>query len=258
MNEERINHLKEIAKQLPDKPGIYVMRGETGEVIYVGKALSLRKRVKSYFLSIQKHNPKTKQLVKHIRDIEVFVLKSEVEALLLECRFIKEFRPRYNILMKDDKSYPMVKITQQYQFPRLEITRLKKPDGSVYFGPFSDSGALKQTVHLLNRALGLRTCRVPDPNQNTCRHCMDYTLGHCRAPCIGRISENDYRANIGEAAKILSGRSKGLLRTLKRKMQKASETLDFENAAFYRDCLHALNAVLGTRTGPCHEIQENA
>ncbi|MDP8219151.1 MAG: excinuclease ABC subunit UvrC [Candidatus Theseobacter exili] len=256
MNELLVRKLKEIANELPDRPGIYLMRGEMGEVLYVGKARALKKRVKSYFVNIAKHHPKTKQLVEHIRDIEVHVLKSEEEALLLECRYIKEFRPRYNVLLKDDKTYPMVKITEQHKFPRLEITRFVKPDGSNYLGPFSDSGALRRTVHLLNRVLGLRTCTVTEPNQRTCQHCLDFTLGNCKGPCIGNISEKEYREHVLEASRILAGRSKDLLRVLRKKMENASEALDFEKAAGFRDSLNALNTVMGTHTGPVMKFKK--
>ena len=187
---------------LPDKPGVYLMHDKEGKVIYVGKAVVLKNRVRSYFRNLASHTPKVKAMVAKIADIETIVTSSEVEALILECNLIKKYRPRYNIMLKDDKTYPYLKVTVNEEFPRLYVTRRQLRDGARYYGPYADAGAMHATVKLLRSMFPMRTCR----KMNTERPCLNYHIKRCLAPCAGLVSREEYGSMIKAVCMVLDGR----------------------------------------------------
>ena len=188
---------------LPDKPGVYLMHDEHGKVIYVGKAVVLKNRVRSYFRNLASHTVKVKALVSKVAEIETIVTDSEVEALILECNLIKKYRPRYNIMLKDDKTYPYLKVTMAEDFPRIYVTRRLIRDGSKYYGPYADAGAMHATVKLLRTMFPLRTCR----KMNQERPCLQYHIKRCLAPCAGLVSKEEYGAMIRSVCMVLDGRT---------------------------------------------------
>ncbi|GEA14751.1 UvrABC system protein C [Moorella sp. E308F] len=232
--------LEEKLARLPDHPGVYLMRDAKGEIIYVGKAASLKNRVRSYFRG--QHPPRTQVLVSHIADFEYILTDNEVEALILECNLIKEHRPRYNVSLKDDKSYPYIKITTQEQFPRLQITRSLVRDGSRYFGPYTNVGALRETLKLLRGLFPVRTCRET-PLQHRSRPCLNAHINRCLAPCSGKVSPEAYREAVDNIILFLEGKHTTLVKELKEKMEAAAERLEFEKAARLRDQLRAVQEV---------------
>lgn len=221
---------------LPEKPGVYLMRDAAGKVIYVGKAVVLKNRVRSYFRNLAAHSPKVRIMVSKIAEIETIVTSSEIEALILECNLIKKYRPRYNISLKDDKSYPYLKVTLQEDFPRLFVTRRVSKDGAKYYGPYADAGAMHATVKLLRNLFPLRTCR----KMNVDRPCLNYHIKRCLAPCTGLVSKSSYRQMIKSVCMVLDGRTAELERDLKQQMQEAAENYAFEDAARLRDQLQAV------------------
>lgn len=221
---------------LPDRPGVYLMRDEKGKIIYVGKAVILKNRVRSYFRESAAHAPKVRALVSKVRDLETIVTDNELEALILECNLIKEHRPRYNISLKDDKSYPYLKVTLQEDFPRIYVTRRVLRDGAKYYGPFADAGALHSSVKLVGEMFPLRNCR----KMNTTRPCLQYHIKRCLAPCAGFVSPKDYGEMIKSVLMLLEGRTGKLLQELKKRMNSASEAYEFEEAARLRDQLQAV------------------
>ena len=221
---------------LPDKPGVYLMHDKEGKVIYVGKAVVLKNRVRSYFRNLASHTPKVKAMVAKIADIETIVTSSEVEALILECNLIKKYRPRYNIMLKDDKTYPYLKVTVNEEFPRLYVTRRQLRDGARYYGPYADAGAMHATVKLLRSMFPMRTCR----KMNTERPCLNYHIKRCLAPCAGLVSREEYGSMIKAVCMVLDGRTAELERDLKKRMQAAAENYAFEEAARLRDQLQAV------------------
>ncbi|NLP18570.1 MAG: excinuclease ABC subunit UvrC [Firmicutes bacterium] len=233
---EKLDHL-------PEKPGVYLMRDQGGKVIYVGKALSLKQRVRSYFQKGGSQSPKVKILVGKVADLEYIVTDSEVEALILECNLIKKYRPRYNVNLKDDKSYPYLKVTLQDKFPRLIITRSLVRDGAKYFGPFTSAGALQETVQLLRKIFRLRTCKNRELF-NRQRPCLNYHIQRCDAPCMGYITPEAYGEVVKEVCLFLEGRQEALVRRLQEKMDKAALALDYEQAAVFRDQIQAIKQVL--------------
>lgn len=240
----------EIQKKLrntPHKPGIYMMKDQLGSIIYVGKARDLKKRVSSYFMPSKKMRAdlKTRALIDSIRDFDLHIVKNENEALLLESKLIKQYRPRYNIMQRDDKRYFMVKINLDAPLPRFVLTRFKKDDNARYFGPFAHSSALKATLAWLNREFGLRTCRPKHPGEKDYRHCHADIIRQCSAPCIGKITEEEYQERISEAVTLLEGKGKReRLSGLKADMEKAAEKLQFEQAARLRDIIGNLEKTL--------------
>ena len=228
--------IKNALAVLPDKPGVYLMHDATGKVIYVGKAVVLKNRVRSYFRNLASHTPKVKAMVAKIAEIETIVTSSEVEALILECNLIKKYRPRYNIMLKDDKTYPYLKVTMQEDFPRLVVTRRQARDGAKYYGPYADAGAMHATVKLLRRMFPLRTCRKMNPD----RPCLNYHIKRCLAPCAGYVSRTEYSSMIKSVCMVLDGRTNELERDLQRRMQEAAENYAFEEAARLRDQLQAV------------------
>ena len=228
--------IKKALAVLPDKPGVYLMHDAEGKVIYVGKAVVLKNRVRSYFRNLASHTPKVKAMVAKIAEIETIVTSSEVEALILECNLIKKYRPRYNISLKDDKTYPYLKVTMQEDFPRLYMTRRLQRDGAKYYGPYADAGAMHATVKLLRTMFPLRTCRKMNPD----RPCLNYHIKRCLAPCAGYVSRDEYGKMIKSVCMVLDGRTTELERDLKQRMQEAAENYAFEEAARLRDQLQAV------------------
>ena len=222
---------------LPDRPGVYLMRDDKGKIIYVGKAVVLKNRVRSYFRNLATHTPKVKAMVAKIDDIETIVTDNELEALILECNLIKEHRPRYNISLKDDKSYPYLKVTVQEQYPRIYVTRRVLRDGAKYYGPYADAGALHATVKLVRELFPLRNCRKMNPD----RPCLQYHIKRCLAPCAGYISYEDYGKMIKAVLMLVEGRTNEVVKDLKQRMEEAAEDYNFEEAARLRDQLHAVD-----------------
>lgn len=230
------DNIKNALAVLPEKPGVYLMHDASGKVIYVGKAVVLKNRVRSYFRNLASHTPKVKAMVAKIAEIETIVTSSEVEALILECNLIKKYRPRYNISLKDDKTYPYLKVTLQEDFPRLYVTRRHMRDGARYYGPYADAGAMHAMVKLLRSMFPLRTCR----KMNVDRPCLNYHIKRCLAPCAGYISKADYHKMIKSVCMVLDGRTTELERDLKQQMQEAADNYAFEEAARLRDQLQAV------------------
>ena len=225
---------------LPDKPGVYLMKDEHGRIIYVGKAVNLKNRVRSYFQSSRNHSAKVKAMVARIVDLEYIVTASEMEALILECNLIKKHRPKYNISLRDDKSFPYVKVTLNEEFPRVHTTRKVLKDGARYFGPYTSAGAVHETLRLLKRLFPLRSCRQLDAR----RPCLQYHIKRCLAPCAGMVEAADYREMIKAVVLFLEGRSDDVIKNLRRRMENAAENLEFELAAKLRDQLAAVEKVV--------------
>jgi excinuclease ABC subunit C len=236
---------------VPHAPGVYIMRDRLHRVIYVGKARDLRKRLSSYFVpsNARRADLKTRALIDSIWEFDFQTVRNEPESILLEGRLIKDFRPRYNISFRDDKRFLLVKLQMADPFPRFTLTRLKKDDGARYFGPFAHSGALRTTLNWMNKKFGLRVCRPLRPDENDYKHCSNDIIKNCSAPCIGRISQEEYRARLEQAAEFLEGKSKDLVAALEEEMQHAAQRMDFERAAELRDMIEDLRKTLRpTRT----------
>ncbi len=225
---------------LPEGPGVYLWKARDGTTLYVGKAKRLRSRVRSYFANDQLESVKTRHLVGLIGDLETIVVPSEAHALILEANLIKEYHPRFNIALRDDKSYPYIKVTVQEPFPRVFVTRRLEDDGASYFGPYTDVGAMRRALNVVKRIFTVRSCNYDMPAEMPERPCLDYYIKRCKAPCILAQSQQDYRAMIDEVVLFLSGRSDEVFRRVKERMDLASEQLDFERAAELRDVLHHL------------------
>ena len=237
--------LEEELKKLPASPGVYLMHNNRDEIIYIGKAISLKNRVRQYFQSSRNKTAKIEQMVSHIAWFEYILTDSELEALVLECNLIKEHRPRYNTMLKDDKSYPYIKATMGEEFPRLLFARDMKKDGrSKYFGPYTSAGAVKDTLDLIHKLYRIRTCSRSLPKDiGRDRPCLNYHIKQCDAPCQGYITAQEYQANFSQALDFLNGRYDPLLKTLQEKMENASENLDFERAIEYRELLNSVKQV---------------
>ena len=225
---------------LPDGPGVYLWKGRDGSTLYVGKAKRLRSRVRSYFSNDQLESVKTSHMVGLIGDLETIVVPSEAHALILEANLIKEYRPRFNIALRDDKSYPYIKVTVQEPFPRVFVTRRLEDDGASYFGPYTDVGAMRRALNVVKKIFTVRSCNYDMPAQMPERPCLDYYIKRCKAPCILAQSQQDYRSMIDEVVLFLSGRPDEVVRRVQERMELASEQLDFERAAELRDVLHHL------------------
>ena len=232
-------------KNLPSKPGVYLMKNSLGEVIYVGKAKILKNRVKSYFQNSKNHSEKVRVMVKHIAEFEYIVTDSEMEALILECNLIKKYSPRYNILLKDDKFYPFIKITVNDDFPRVFVTRNYSKDGSKYFGPYTNGTAVYETINLINKIFPLRTCKLLiKEGGETVRPCLNYHIKKCFGPCGGYRSKEEYGKMINDVIDILSGKDTTVLKVLQSEMEEASMNLEFEKAADLRDKILAIKAIV--------------
>ena len=236
-------HVQQILNNLPGRPGVYIMKNAGGEIIYVGKAINLRNRVRSYFHAAAGENLKTRRLVAEIADIETWTTDTEVEALLLECNLIKKHRPRYNIRLKDDKRYPYIKVHLQEAFPKVTITRRLEQDGARYFGPFTSAWAVHQTLDLLRKIFPYLTCdrEITGHDARACLYC-DIHL--CLAPCVGAVDREQYRAMIGELCDFLDGRAEPVIARLQEDMRAAAEALNFERAAVLRDQHRALEHIV--------------
>ena len=236
--------IEEELKKLPNQPGVYLMHNKKDEIIYVGKAINLNRRVHSYFRTGTKKTAKIQKMVSQIAHFEYIVTDSELEALVLENNLIKEHRPKYNTMLKDDKTYPYIKVTMGEPFPRLLFSRVMKKDKSKYFGPFTSAASVKDTIDLLNKLFCLRTCRKVLPKDiGKDRPCLNYHMKQCSAPCAGKISGDAYKKQIDGALEFLNGHYAPVLRSLEEKMKKASEEMDFEEAIRYRDLIASVKAV---------------
>ena len=228
-------------KALPTKPGVYLFKDDEGAIIYVGKAVSLRDRVRSYFRA-QVDSPKTRRLVSHISDFEYIVTDSELEALVLECNLIKQHRPRYNIRLRDDKSYPYIKVTLGEEWPRVHVTRRLAQDGSRYFGPFTDTKSVWRTLDLLHKLFPYRSCDREITGKDK-RPCLDFHIGRCLGPCIGAVDHDTYMHAIQHLCQFLEGKHEQVTAGLRRQMEEAAENLEFERAAVFRDRIQAVEKV---------------
>lgn len=235
--------IKGILATLPDKPGCYLMKDEDGSIIYVGKAINLKNRVRSYFQQSSDHTYKTRQMVRKIRDIEWIVVASELEALILEMNLIKLHRPFYNVRLKDDKRYPYIKVHWADPFPKLSVTRNMINDGSRYFGPYTSVWAVHQTLDILRKIFPYLTCAREITGRDE-RACLYYDIKLCSAPCIGAVNKEEYRQMIDDLCRFLEGRTDPITNRLKESMAKASDNLDYEKAAVYRDQIQAIEKVV--------------
>jgi len=238
-----MDKIKEILRNLPDFPGVYLMKDKTGKIIYVGKAKILKNRVRQYFQNTEEKDPKTRALVSKIHNIETIVTKTEAEALILENTLIKIHKPRYNILLKDDKTYPYICVTVQENFPGIFLTRLIKKDGAKYFGAYTKPSDARNTIELLRRIFPVRTCKRNININNPQRPCLFYHIRLCSAPCAGKIDEAGYNEIVKEACRFLEGKQEDIVEALKEKMQKASDDMEFEKAASIRDKIKSLQNV---------------
>lgn len=233
--------IDEELKKLPAKPGVYIMRDKLDTIIYVGKAISLKNRVRQYFQSNKNMMPKIVQMVSKIDHFEYIMTDSEVEALVLECNLIKEHRPKYNTMLKDDKGYPYIKVTVNENYPRVMIARSLKRDKAKYFGPYTSNGAVKDTIELIRKIYFVRTCNRSLPKDiGKGRPCLNYHIKQCKAPCQGYISEEDYKSSIAQVLEFLGGNYGKVLKMLEGKMEAAAEQMEFEDAATYRDLRNSI------------------
>ncbi len=235
--------IKEKLNSIPTQPGVYLMKGEAGEVLYVGKAINLRNRIRSYFQASVDHSPKVQRLVWSIADLEFIVTASELEALILECNLIKRHRPHYNVRFKDDKRYPYIKITWQEDFPRVQVVRRISHDGARYYGPYASSAAMRQTLELLRRIFPYLTCKRKISGTDN-RACLYYHIKRCLGPCIGAVSKEEYRDMMKQVCLFLEGKGEEIVTSLKRRMKASSERLEFERAASLRDQIQAVERVI--------------
>src|SRR5580765_6886770 len=236
-------HIRNKLSDLPHKPGVYLMKDRFGTVIYVGKARDLRKRVSQYFHPSRRMgwDLKFNALVEAIHDFDGHVVKSEPEAVLLEGKLIKEFHPRYNVSFRDDKRFLLLKINLNDPIPRFTLTRLKQEDGARYFGPFANSGALRNTLQMIRRQFNLRRCRPLTPTEADYKHCLYGHLKFCTAPCIGNVTREQYVQQVLAAANFLDGQCEEMQGQLEAEMKKAAAAQDYEKAASYRDALADLH-----------------
>ena len=237
-------NIAEELKKLPDQPGVYIMHDSHDAIIYIGKAVSLRKRVHQYFQPSHDEGIKKAQMVKQIARFEYIITDSELEALVLECNLIKEHCPKYNTMLRDDKTYPYIRVTVGEDFPRVLFSRQQKKDKSRYFGPYTSAGAVKDTIELINKLYQLRTCsRVLPRDIGKERPCLNYHIHQCQAPCQGYISKEEYRERVDAAVEFLNGNYAPILKSLEQKMNEASENLEFEKAIEYRELLGSVRQI---------------
>ncbi len=236
--------IEEELKKLPAKPGVYIMHGEKDEIIYVGKAISLKNRVRQYFQSSRNKGAKIERMVTHITRFEYIITDSELEALVLECNLIKEHRPKYNTMLKDDKSYPFIKVTVHEPYPRVLFARRMKKDKAKYFGPYTSGGAVKDVIELVRKLYQVRSCNRSLPRDTgKDRPCLYYHMKQCKAPCQGYVSQEEYRKNINKVIKFLNGVFQDAISELMEKMQKASEEMRYEDAMEYRDLISSIRKI---------------
>lgn len=236
--------IQEELKKLPAKPGVYIMHDAHDDIIYVGKAIILKNRVRQYFQSSRNHTPKIRQMVSHVARFEYIITDSELEALVLECNLIKEHRPKYNTMLKDDKTYPYIKVTVGEAFPRIMLVRAMKKDKAKYFGPYTSSQSVRDIIDLSQKIYKIRSCNRSLPKETgNDRPCLYYHMGQCQAPCQGYISREEYRENVQQMLHFLGGNFEPVIRMLTEKMYAASEKMDFEKAASYRDLLNSVKQI---------------
>ena len=238
--------IPEELKKLPKTPGVYMHKDSLGEVIYVGKAVNLRNRVSSYFRKTSQADPKVRAMVSNIAEFEYISCATEMEALLLECNLIKKYMPRYNILLKDDKSYPYIEITTTEEYPRVLSTRRMRRDGNRYFGPYSDAGAVRRIIRMIDETYKFKKCRQQEFRKGV-RPCLNYFIGKCPGVCVGEADREAYLRDISEVSEILSGRDSAVIARLKEEMEKASEEMRYEDAAKYRDYIKSLRSISETQ-----------
>lgn len=235
--------IQEELKKIPDNPGVYLMKDNTGEIIYVGKAKNLKKRVRQYFQS-KNHILKIQSMIKHIAEFEYIITDNEVEALILEANYIKRYKPKYNTLLRDDKQYPFIKITVQEMYPRIYKVREVKKDGAKYFGPYTSNYAVNEIIDIIGSLYKIRKSNFAlDGTKKVQRPCLNYFINRCMAPCMGNVDPGVYREEVNKAISFLNGKEEDLIENLKTKMLEASENLDFESAAKYRDQIQALELI---------------
>ena len=237
----RIERLREKTRTLPLQPGVYLMKNKSGQIIYIGKAKLLKNRVSSYFRSLEKHLPKVAKMVENVEDFDFIVATSEFEALVLECSLIKQYKPKYNILLKDDKGYSYIKISDPDGWSRITAEKSKKDDGAEYIGPFTSSFVVKETVDEVNQAFMLPTCTRPFPeSMGKERPCLNHHIKRCSGVCTGRIPLEEYRESVEQAVELIKNGRSSAVDVLTRQMNEAAERLDFEKAARFRDRLRAI------------------
>lgn len=242
--EEMMFQIEEELKKLPAKPGVYLMHDEKDDIIYVGKAISLKNRVRQYFQASRNKGVKIEQMVTHIARFEYIVTDSELEALVLECNLIKEHRPKYNTMLMDDKTYPFIKVTVEEAYPRILFAREMKKDKAKYFGPYTSAGAVKDTIELLRKLYHIRSCNRNLPKDiGKERPCLNYHIKQCYAPCQNYISQEEYRQSVQKALEFLNGKYDHILKELQEKMERASEEMEFEKAIEYRDLLASVKQI---------------
>lgn len=240
------DHLKAKLRELPDRPGCYLMRNRYGRIIYIGKAASLRERVRTYFRRATRRSAdaKLRGLINSVADLDILVLRSEADALLTESRLIKDYHPRYNALLKDDKRYPLLSVDLKQPLPRFNLCRFERPDGAAYFGPYANSRAARAALEFTEKRFGLRKCPAPVPGADDHRHCINEIVRYCAAPCIGKTTPADYRARVDEACAFLRGERPAVLKEVESAMNEAARALNFEKAAAWRDTLNSLRTAL--------------
>ncbi len=229
-------------REVPHQPGVYLMRDRLNRIIYVGKARDLRRRLANYFTPsrLTRADLKTRALIESIYDFEYHLVKSDAEAVLFEGKLIKEWRPKYNISFRDDKRFLLVRLDLSEPLPRFQMTRFRKEDGARYFGPFPNAGALRSTLRTMIKKFGIRSCRPNEPTEKDFKHCLDHIIQNCSAPCIQRVTREEYHERVVAACDFLEGKSKAMLQSIEKEMQQAAEKLDFEKAASLRNLFHSL------------------
>ncbi len=236
--------IQEELRKMPDKPGVYIMKDEKGAIIYVGKAVVLKNRVRQYFQNSAAHTPKVRLMVSRINEFEYIVTDTELEALILECNLIKEHKPRYNILLKDDKNYPYIKVTMNEDFPRIFMTRRVEKDGSKYFGPYSNVGVIKETLWLLKKIFPIKSCKKVFPRDiGKSRPCLNFHIHQCLGPCTGKVDREEYRSLMKDVCAILEGKQMDIGRKLEAQMHEAAEQMEYEKAALLRNRLNSLRLI---------------
>ena len=238
--------IQEHLKKLPDEPGVYLMKDEDKTVIYVGKAISLKNRVRQYFQSSKNHSSKVKSMVKNIYSFEYIITDSELEALILECNLIKQYRPKYNVLLRDDKTYPYIKVTTNEDYPRVLKVRRVLKDKAKYFGPYTNITAVNDTLEIIRNTYPIRTCNIDIDKaiRNNVRPCLNKHIKKCVGPCTGDVSKEDYNKMVEEILMFLSGKEEKLIELLKEKMNKCAMEFNFEDAAIYRDKIRSLEDMI--------------
>ncbi len=251
-------NFSEELKKVPDTPGVYLMHDKRDDVIYVGKAVNLKRRVSSYFRKSARQSLKIQSMISNIARFEYILTDSELEALILECNLIKEYRPKYNTMLMDDKTYPYVMITLSEDFPRILLARRMKKDNNKYYGPFTSGGAVRDTIELLQKMYGIRNCNkaISEDNNINGRPCLYYHIGQCPGVCQGKISKEDYWEHVNQAMKFLEGNYAATLAEMEQKMQEAAAGLDFEKAKEYRDLIHSIQHVAGNQKITTHQFED--